>query len=82
MKTILSLIAVACVALTSFAQIPTPEPPAVPVPVQPTPAAVLAQLKAIRDQNARLIEQQAATLKQLEEMEKTAQTLKMMGKRS
>lgn len=56
--------------------------PVVPLPVQATPAGVLTQLRIVRDQNAKLIEQQAITLKQLEEMEKTSQTLKMLGKRS
>jgi hypothetical protein len=39
-------------------------------------------LKAIRDANARLLEQQAATLQKLDEMEKSSQTLKILGKRS
>ena len=39
-------------------------------------------LKAIRDANARLLEQQAATLLKLEEMEKTSQSMKILGKRS
>ncbi len=53
------------------------QPPAPEVPLTP-----IEQLRAIRDQNAKLLEQQAKTLLQLEEMEKTAQSLKVLGKRS
>ena len=56
--------------LTAYSQ-----QPAAPL----TPAE---QLRTIRDQNAKLLEQQAKTLLQLEEMEKTAQSLKVLGKRS
>jgi hypothetical protein len=42
----------------------------------------LEQLKTIRDQNAKLLQQQAATLQKLDEIEKTAQTLKVLGRRS
>ncbi len=53
----------------------------------PSPAALpakspLEQLKAMRDANAKLIEQQAKTLQQLDEMEKTSQSLKMLGRRA
>ena len=52
----------------------------------PAPAVVtgspLEQLKAIRDQNAKLLDEQAAILKRLDELEKTAQTLKVLGKRT
>ena len=53
----------------------------------PAPAALpakspLEQLKAMRDANAKLIEQQAKTLQQLDEMEKTSQSLKMLGRRA
>ncbi len=55
-------------------------PPAPIAPVQKgTP---LEMLKAMRDANAKLLEQQAATLLKLEEMEKAAQNLKILGKRS
>ena len=55
------------------------------VPAAP-PAALtgspLEQLKTIRDQNAKLLQQQAATLQKLDELDKTAQTLKVLGRRS
>ena len=75
MKTILTLLAAgfAFSGMTVQAQAPA---------VAGTPAATLLQLKAVREQNIKLLEQQAATLKLLEEMEKTSQQLKMFGKRS
>jgi hypothetical protein len=39
-------------------------------------------LEALRDANAKLLEQQAKTLQLLEEMEKTSQALKTLGKRA
>jgi hypothetical protein len=60
---------------------PAPVPalaPVAPVPNGPP----LAMLKAIQAANAKLLEQQAATLQKLEEMEKNAQALKILGKRS
>lgn len=54
----------------------------------PAPAVAIAagtpleQLKAIRDQNAKLLEQQTATLLKLGEIEKTVQTVKVLGRRS
>jgi hypothetical protein len=39
-------------------------------------------LETIRDTNAKLLEQQAKTLQLLEEMEKSSQTLKTLGKRA
>lgn len=60
---------------------PAPAPalaPVAPIPNGPP----LTMLKAMRDANAKLIEQQAATLQKLDEMEKAAQTLKVLGKRS
>ena len=57
--------------------------PAAPEPIAPVEKGQpLAMLKAMRDANAKLLEQQAATLLKLEEMEKTAQNLKILGKRS
>ena len=54
-----------------------------PVPIPPIPQGPpLEMLKAIRDGNIKLLEQQAATLQKLEEMEKLSQTLKVLGKRS
>jgi hypothetical protein len=58
-------------------------PAAVATPIPPIPnGPPLEMLKAIRDANIKLLEQQAATLQKLEDMEKTAQTLKVLGKRS
>ena len=54
-----------------------------PAPIPPIPQGPpLEMLKAIRDGNIKLLEQQAATLQKLEEMEKLSQTLKVLGKRS
>ena len=61
-----------------------------PVPVIAPPSAIppvekgtpIQMLKAMRDANAKLLEQQAATLQKLEEMEKAAQNIKILGKRS
>ena len=59
--------------------------PAAPAP-EPIPpiakGAPLEMLKAIRDANAKIIEQQTATLQKLEDLEKLSQTLKTLGKRS
>lgn len=40
------------------------------------------QLQAIKEANAKLLEQQAKTLQMLEEMAKTAQQMKMLGGKS
>jgi len=54
-----------------------------PAPITPIPKGTpLQMLKAIRDANAKLLEKQAATLLKLEEMEKTAEQMKIFGKRS
>lgn len=61
----------------------TPAPVPALAPIAPIPnGPPLEMLKAIRDANAKLLEQQAATLQKLEEMEKTSQTLKILGSRS
>ncbi len=63
-----------------------PEPnPAIPAPEPIAPiakGAPLEMLKAIRDANAKMLEQQAATLQKLEDLEKLSQILKTLGKRS
>ena len=63
-----------------------PAPAAAPTAPEPIPpvekGTPLAMLKAMRDANAKLLEQQAATLQKIEEMEKTAQNRKILGKRS
>lgn len=56
-------------------------PAATPIPPIPK-GAPIEMLKAIRDANAKIIEQQAATLQKLDELEKLSQTLKILGKRS
>ena len=63
---------------------PAPAPAlAPPAPIAPVQrAATLEMLKAMRDANAKLLEQQAATLRKLEEMEKAAQNIKILSKRS
>ena len=64
---------------------PDPAPAAAPVaaPIPPIPSGTpLQMLKAIRDGNAKVLERQAATLQKLEDLEKTAQTMKVLGRRS
>ena len=74
MKRALSLLAVAAVlgigSLSLHSQAPAPA------------GTPLEQLKAIRDQNVKILEQQAATLQKLDELEKTSQTVKVLGKRA
>ena len=54
-----------------------------PAPAPAAPAGTLVeQLKAIRDQNAKLLDQQAAALQKLDDLEKASQTLKVLGKRA
>ncbi len=54
-----------------------------PAPVAAIPnGPPLQMLRAIRDGNIKLLEQQSATLQKLEEMERNSQTLKVLGKRS
>jgi hypothetical protein len=76
------------VCASSLAQAPVPVAPA-PAPIKlpstrpsPSPRAMLEQLQTMRDANAKLLEQQAKTLTELEAMEKTSQSIKMLGKRS
>ena len=79
------LIAAACAMLRTDvrSQDAAPVPVAAPAPIAPIPnGPPLEMLKAIRDANAKLLEQQAATLLKLEEMEKTSQSMKILGKRS
>ena len=85
-RALFSLILAAGLCVTSAslrsqdaAQAPAPAP----APVAPIPNGTpLQMLNAIRDANAKLLEQQAATLLKLEEIEKTSQQLKILGKRS
>ena len=77
------LLGVPATTLQSQDAEPAPAAPAPPAPIPPVQkGAPLEMLKAMRDANAKLLEQQAATLLKLEEMEKAAQTIKTLGKRS
>lgn len=66
----------ALVSLLGVAQSQTPAPN---TPV--TTADVRKLLEATKEANAKLLEQQTKTLQLLDEMEKTSQTLKTLGKR-
>jgi hypothetical protein len=66
----------ASVPLHSQAPAPAPAIPAIPA------GTPLQQLRVIRDQNTKLLEQQAATLQKLEELGKAAEQLKVFAKRS
>lgn len=78
------LLGVSATTLQSQDAEPAPAPPlAPPAPIAAVQkAATLEMLKAMRDANAKLLEQQAATLRKLEEMEKAAQNIKILSKRS
>ncbi len=74
MKHFLIILAIAALG-TAQSQTPAPASPA----AQGSP---LAQLQAIRAANATLLEQQAKAILQLVEIEKQAQQIKLLGKRS
>ena len=78
------LLGVPATTLQSQDAEPAPAPAlAPPAPIAAVQkAATLEMLKAMRDANAKLLEQQAATLRKLEEMEKAAQNIKILSKRS
>ncbi len=87
-----SILATITVALTLSAQSPAPDVVQAVVPAQaPAPAAATAPsspsasvLKALQDMRAandEVLKKQAATLQQLEEIEKTAEQLKIYSKR-
>jgi hypothetical protein len=79
--------AFAFLILTASLAVPTlhSQAPA-PAAVAPAPGAAAANtrqlLQSVRESNAKLLEQQAKTLQLLDEMEKTSQTLKTLGKRA
>jgi hypothetical protein len=73
------LIALAIPALQSQSPAPVPAPATGAAPTAPSARQLLEQ---IRDANAKLLEQQAKTLQLLDEMEKTSQTIKTLGKRA
>lgn len=80
MKRTLAIIAIAAVLGFSGAQSQTPAPAAQPAAASNlTP---LQHLQAIRDANAKTLEQQAKTLLLLTEMEKESQQMKILAKRS
>ena len=85
-RALLSLLIVAACGLLRTdvrSQDAEPAPVVAPAPIASIPnGPPLEMLKAIRDANAKLLEQQAATLLKLEEMEKTSQSMKILGKRS
>lgn len=72
MKTILAIIAAAAGIVAVHSQAPAIEQAKTP----------LQQLQAIRDANVKLLEQQTKTVELVAEMEKTAQQLKILSKRS
>jgi uncharacterized membrane protein YgcG len=72
MKTILTFIAVAASIVAVHSQAPAPA----------QAQSALQQLQTIRDANLKLLEQQAKTIEQVAEMEKVAQHLKILSKRS
>lgn len=72
---------IACAISSAHSQAPIAPPAA--AGAANTPAAVARQqLETIREQNAKLLEQQTRTLQLLDEMEKASQTLKTLGKRA
>ncbi len=85
-RAILSLIIAAGLGTTGailHSQDAAPAPAVAPAPITPIPnGPPMEMLKAIRDANMKLLQQQSATLQKLEEMEKNSQTLKVLGKRS
>ena len=85
MKRILFILTVvagfSATSLTLHSQAPTPA--VAPAPVVVIPAGPpLEMLKAIRDQNAKLLEAQAAAIQKLDELEKASQAVKVLGRRS
>ena len=72
MKSLTVILAIAAIGAFSTVQSQTPKPP--------TRSAV-GVLKEISANNAKLLKRQAESLKQLEEMEKTARTVKIFTSR-
>lgn len=85
-RTVLSIATMAALAVSTMflhSQEAAPAPAPAPKPVAPIrPGPPLEMLKSIRDGNTRILEQQAAALHKLDEMEKNSQTLKVLGKRT
>jgi hypothetical protein len=79
MKTFLLISAV--IAGLGLASLPLRSQAPAPAPAIPA-GTPLQQLKAIRDLNVKLLEQQAATLLRLDELEKAADQLRIFARRS
>ena len=73
MKTLLFTLSAIVIAATATVKSQTPTPPA---------RNAVEVLRAIRDQNLKLLERQAASLKKLEELEATAKVVKNLAARS
>jgi|GEM_PF-2401150 len=71
MKTLFAVLLAVVAAATLQAQAPAP-----------AEKTLLQQLQEIKENNVKMLEHNASTLKRMEELEKTSQSLKMMGKRS
>jgi predicted protein tyrosine phosphatase len=82
MKTTLLALALAAVLPGSlYSQAPAPALGVAPAGAPANAAETLRLLQQMRESNAKLLEQQARTLQLLDEMEKTSQTIKTLGKR-
>ena len=68
----LTTLALTCSLGVTLSQVPAPAPI----------TNARKQLEAVKEANVKLLEQQAKTLQLLDEMEKTSQTLKTLGKRA
>ena len=79
MKRSLLIIAIAAIAGFTGATVFSQAPAVQPAKPAGTPTEML---KTIREQNAKLLDQQTKTLQLLDEMEKTSQAIKLLGKRS
>ena len=73
MKTVIMTIAAFALAATSAVRSQTATPPA---------RNAVEVLRAVRDQNVKLLERQAASLKKLEELEATTKVVKNLAARS
>jgi hypothetical protein len=79
MKRILLILAV--VAGVGATTLPLHSQAAAPAVAVPSGSA-LEQLKVLRDRNAKILEHQTTTIQKLDELEKTSQTVKVLGRRS
>jgi len=79
---IVASLAAASLPLRSQDPAAAPAAPAVVATGEIPAGTPLERLKAIRDDNAKLLEQQAAALQKLDDLEKASQRIKILGKRS